>query len=115
VVEIAYETLGATTVRGLVIVGIEGELHPIHFFRCFLEMVKAGQLDSAVAECASEVESMIRKMQGIVHHDPGPADQMRVNFDTFVPALPCPSKVRRRGSTNSPGRRISTMRAWTKN
>ena len=90
VVEIAYETLGNSTGRGLVIVGAEGEPHPIHFFRRFLVMARAGQLDPGVAESAGEVDGMIRKMQGIIHLDPGPADQMGVNFDTFVPALPMP-------------------------
>ncbi len=90
VVEIAYETLGHSTGKGLVIVGAEGEPHPIYFFRKFLEMARAGQLDPKVAESAGEVDGMIKKMQGIVHLDPGPADQMGVTFDTFVPALPMP-------------------------
>ncbi len=90
VVEIAYETLGDSTGKGLVIVGAEGEPHPIHLFRRFLELARAGQLDPGVAEAAGEVEGMIKKMEGILHLDPGPAEQMGVTFDTFVPALPMP-------------------------
>ncbi|HET7535891.1 MAG TPA: hypothetical protein VFJ90_05515, partial [Candidatus Didemnitutus sp.] len=90
VVGIAYETLGESTGKGLVIVGVEGEPHPIYFFRRFLELAKAGQLDAGVAASAGEVDGMIKKMQGILHVDPGPAEQMGVTFDTFVPALPMP-------------------------
>lgn len=90
VVRIAYETLGDSTGKGLVIVGAEGEPHPIYFFRKFLAMAQAGQLDPGVAESAGEVEGMIKKMQGIVKIDPGPAEQMGITFETFVPALPMP-------------------------
>src|SRR6478735_2267115 len=90
VVKIAYETLGDSTGKGLVIVGSEGEPHPIHFFRRFLELARAGQLDPGVAESAGEVDGMIRKMQGIVHIDAEAEKEMGVSFDTFVPALPMP-------------------------
>jgi hypothetical protein len=90
VVEIAYETLGDTTGKGLVIVGAEGEPHPIHFFRKFLALAQAGQLDPGVAASAGEVEGMIKKTQGIVKVDSGEAVEIGITFETFVPALPMP-------------------------
>src|SRR6478735_4894057 len=90
VVEIAYETLGDSTGKGLVIVGAEGEPHPIHFFRKFLALAQAGQLDPGVAASAGEVEGMIKKKQGIVKVDSGEAVEMGITFETFVPALPMP-------------------------
>jgi hypothetical protein len=90
VVEIAYETLGDTTGKGLVIVGAEGEPHPIHFFRKFLALAQAGQLDPGVAASAGEVEGIIKKMQGILKVDSGEAVEMGITFETFVPALPMP-------------------------
>jgi hypothetical protein len=90
VVEIAYETLGDSTGRGLVIVGTEGEPHPIHFFRKFLGMVQAGQLDPSMAEAAGDVDGMIKKMQEIVKVQDDPGKPTGITFDTFLPALPMP-------------------------
>src|SRR5687768_16475871 len=62
VVEIAYETLGDSTGRGLVIVGREGEPHPIHFFRKFLEMARAGELDSSLKEAVEQLAASLAKV-----------------------------------------------------
>jgi hypothetical protein len=90
VVEIAYETLQDSTGRGLIIVGTNGEPHPINFFRQFLALARSGQLNPGVAEAADEVDGMIRKMQGIVRVKPDADKPIDVTFDTFVPALPMP-------------------------
>ena len=90
VVEIAYETLGTSTGRGLVIVGADGEPHPIHFFRKFLEMSRAGQLDPGLAEAAGEVDGMLKKAQEKmrkIDEDPA-AMPTGITFDTFV-RRPC--------------------------
>ena len=50
VVEIAYETLEDATGNGLVIIGREGEPHPITIFQKFMTMDAAGQVDPAVAD-----------------------------------------------------------------
>lgn len=90
VVEIAYETLGDSTGRGLVIVGAKGEPHPIHFYRKFLELAQAGQLDPGLTEAAGDVDGMIKKMQAMIKIEPDPEKPVAITFDTFVPALPMP-------------------------
>lgn len=94
VVEIAYETLGDSTGKGLVIVGADGEPHPIYFFRKFLEMSRAGRLDPSLAEAAAEVDGMLKKVQEKFKKiDEDPADlPTGITFDTFVPAMPLPLK-----------------------
>ncbi len=93
VVEIAYETLGDSTGRGLVIVGAEGEPHPIYFFRKFLELSRAGQLDPSLAESAGEVDGMLKKLQEKIEKiNEDPRKLTGLTFDTFVPAMPLPLK-----------------------
>lgn len=90
VVEIAYETLGDSTGRGLVIVGAKGEPHPIHFFRKFLEMARAGQLDPSMAEAAAELEGKLQKLQEKINIQDNPDKPTGITFETFLPAVPMP-------------------------
>jgi hypothetical protein len=87
VVQVAYETLNDTTGKGLVIVGAEGEPHPITLFRKFLALAAAGQLDSGVAASAGEVAAMLKKVEAKMRIDDGPK-QTGITFETFLPALP---------------------------
>ncbi len=90
VVEVAYETLGDSTGKGLVIIGAEGEPHPILVLRKFLEMARAGQLDPGVAEYAGEVDGLLKKVEVRMKIDEDPDKPMGITFDTFLPALPLP-------------------------
>jgi hypothetical protein len=90
VVEIAYETLGDSTGRGLVIVGTEGEPHPIHFFRRFLEMARAGQLDPSLQESVGQLDTALKKVNEKFKIDGEENARMGITFDTFLPALPLP-------------------------
>ncbi|HWA26430.1 MAG TPA: hypothetical protein VG734_12290 [Lacunisphaera sp.] len=90
VVEIAYETLGDTTFKGLVIVGQKGEPHPVAFFRKFMAMAKAGQLDPSLGDAAAEVEAGLKKLEDKFKIDDNDAKAMGITFDTFLPAMPLP-------------------------
>jgi hypothetical protein len=88
VVQVAYETLNDTTGKGLVIVGAEGEPHPIILFRKFIALAAAGLLDSGVAASAGEVAALLEKVEAKMHIDDGPSKKTGITFETFVPALP---------------------------
>jgi hypothetical protein len=90
VIEIAYETLGDSTGRGLVIVGREGEPHPIHFFRKFLEMARAGQLDPTLEESVRQLDSALSKVNEKFKIEGDDNARMGITFDTFLPAMPLP-------------------------
>ena len=106
VVEIAYETIGDSTGRGLVIVGREGEPHPLVVFKKFQAMAAAGQLDPAVAAKSAELTAMMAAwkaqihMEEIEHKTEGEvADkkagkdrpkEFRVGLDMIMPAVPLP-------------------------
>lgn len=90
VVEIAYETLGDTSFKGLVIVGAEGEPHPVHLYRKFLAMAQAGQLDPSLADAAAELTAGMKKLQDKFKIDDEEARKMGITFDTFLPAMPLP-------------------------
>lgn len=92
VVEIAYETLGDSTGKGLVIVGAKGEPHPIHFFRKFLEMARAGQLHPDMAEAAAELDDKLKKLQEKITIQDNPDKPTGITFETFLPAVPMPLK-----------------------
>ena len=59
VIAVAYETLDGSVGAGLVIMGKEGEPHPVFVFRRFLAMAEAGELDPAVATSAAELVEMM--------------------------------------------------------
>jgi len=90
VVEIAYETLGDTTFKGLVIVGKKGEPHPVTFFRKFLTLYKAGQIDPSLADAATEIEAGLKKLEMKMTINDEDAAKMGITFDTFLPAMPLP-------------------------
>lgn len=90
VVEVAYETLGDTTGRGLVIVGAKSEPHPILVFRRFMEMARAGLLDPSLTPAAGELDALLQKLQAKMKIDEDPKAPSGITFDTFLPALPLP-------------------------
>ncbi|HTO02472.1 MAG TPA: hypothetical protein VL069_02165, partial [Opitutus sp.] len=91
VIEVAYETLEGSVGAGLVIMGKEGEPHPVFVFRRFLAMAEAGELDPAVANSAVELVAMMQKWKsGMGGGDNNPNDGVKLDFDLIVEALPLP-------------------------
>jgi hypothetical protein len=90
VVDVAYETLGDTSFKGLVIVGARGEPHPVDLCRQFLAMAKAGQLDSSLADTTAELEKGLGKLQNKFKIDDEDTRKMGITFETFLPAMPVP-------------------------
>ena len=90
VVEIAYQTLGDTSFKGLIIVGQEGEPHPIHLFRQFLATARSGRLDPSLTDAAAELEADLKKLEGKIKVDDEEARNVGITFDTFLPAMPLP-------------------------
>jgi hypothetical protein len=74
VVSIAYETIGKSIGAGLVIMGRDGEPHPVVVIRKFLAMAAAGQLDPAVAAKTGELNALIADWKAIMHLDENTAD-----------------------------------------
>ncbi len=107
VVEIAYETIGDSTGKGLIIVGREGEPHPLVVFRKFQAMAAAGQLDPAVATKSAELTAKMTAWKAEFHLDaldddkaeneaparPANKDapkEFKVSLNMIMPALPLP-------------------------
>ena len=90
VVDVAYETLGDTSFKGLVIVGAKGEPHPVDLCRQFLALAKAGQLDPSLADVTAELEKGLGKLQDKFKIDDEETRKMGITFDTFLPAMPVP-------------------------
>ena len=92
VVGIAYETLGKSTGAGLVIVGREGEPHPVVVMRKFLALAAAGQLDPAVATKAGELTARMADSKAMYNLDQPPDGEkgFKLTFDLLLPALPLP-------------------------
>ncbi|WP_438481809.1 hypothetical protein [Oleiharenicola lentus] len=90
VVEIAYQTLGSSTGKGLIIVGAEKEPHPVTLFRKFIAMARAGKLDASLTEDAGKLEAMLVKLQERFKSDEKSHEAAGINFDAFMPALPMP-------------------------
>ena len=107
VVEIAYETIGDSTGKGLVIVGREGEPHPLVVFRKFQAMAAAGQLDPAVAAKSAELTAKMTAWKAEFHLDDLDGEkaeneararsagkdapkEFKVSLDMVMPALPLP-------------------------
>lgn len=89
VVEVAYETLeGESTGKGLVIVGVKGEPHPIQLFRQFLDLARSEQLDPSVKEAVAELEGRVKALQEMIKFDAD--EETGITFDTLMPALPVP-------------------------
>jgi hypothetical protein len=90
VMEIAYETMGKSTGKGLVVAGREGEPHPVTVIRKFQAMAAAGQLDPAVAAKVVEVTAQMEKLKANLHLDQPGEEGPKLSFDVIVPALPLP-------------------------
>jgi len=91
VIEIAYETLHDSTGKGLVIVGAEGEPHPVVVIRQFLALADSGTLDPAVAARAGELTAMLAGWKKMLNLDEDPKEKgFKVTFDMIMPALPLP-------------------------
>ena len=89
VVSVAYDTLGDSTGRGLIIVGDKGEPHPLYVFRKFIAMADAGQLQPAVAARAPEVTQILEEWEKNVNFEEDEED-IPITFDMVVRALPLP-------------------------
>lgn len=90
VVEVAYETIENSTGKGLVIVGKEGEPHPILIIRKFLEMSRAGQLDPSLNGTGGDLDAMLKQVKLKMKMDGNPDMPDGMNFDTFLRAIPLP-------------------------
>jgi hypothetical protein len=91
VIEVAYETLGGSVGAGLVIMGKEGEPHPVFVFRRFLAIAEAGELDPAVAALAPELVKMMQKWEvGMNPNASDSNDALKLDFDQVVEAIPLP-------------------------
>jgi hypothetical protein len=88
VMEVVYATVEKSAGAGLVIVGEEGEPHPVFVFRKFVALAEANQLDPAVAPRAGEVSAMMRSWEQRLHLDAAARDGLPL--ETFVKALPFP-------------------------
>lgn len=69
VVKVVYEAVTESTGRGLVIVGVKGEPHPIVVFRKFLALAEGRKLDPAIASSAPELEAMVEHWQAMSHRN----------------------------------------------
>ena len=88
VIEVVYATLENSPGRGLVIIGEEGEPHPIVVFRQFLALAKSHQLDPAVAARAADLTEAMRAWERRLNFDE--AAKQGLPTETFVNALPLP-------------------------
>ncbi|WP_221032815.1 hypothetical protein [Actomonas aquatica] len=89
VMRVADDTLedGYSPGRGLIILGDEGEPHPLWVFRKFLAMAEAGQLQPAVAERAPELQAYLTEWEEKLELDEADSE-LGLEFDLVVPALP---------------------------
>lgn len=90
VVEVAYETLDGSTGKGLVIVGAEGEPHPIAIMQKFLALAQAGQLDPSLTGSSGDVDATLKLVRAKMKMDNNPDLPPGMTFDTFVRAIPLP-------------------------
>ena len=92
VVRVAYETMDKSTGAGLVIVGREGEPHPVVMIQKFMAMAEAGQLDPEVAAKARALQEKLTAWKATLNLDKPKNDEDRPNitFEMLMPALPVP-------------------------
>lgn len=93
VVGISYETLGKSTGAGLVIVGREGEPHPVVVIRKFLALAEAGQLDAGVRARMGDLNAKMtdwKKIMRMEVEDDDDEKDFKITFDMIMPALPLP-------------------------
>jgi hypothetical protein len=90
VIEVAYETLRGSVGAGLVIMGKEGEPHPVLVYRQFLALAKADELDPEVAKAATELAAMMQKWQADMHLNDDTNEGMKLDIDQVLEAIPLP-------------------------
>jgi hypothetical protein len=116
VLEVAFHTAPEAKGRGLVIVGREGEPHPVEIMRKFLALAEGGQLGPELAAKAGEVSALMKELKRNLQMDdetvkapppppdpktpepkmakdakaPKPELQIKLTFDRLMPALPLP-------------------------
>lgn len=90
VVEVAYETLGDSTGKGLVIVGAKGEPHPVLLMRKFIAWSETGRIDPGLAPAATQMKAALGHVQDKFKIDDEESARMGITFETFMPALPMP-------------------------
>lgn len=95
VVKVAFETMdNKSTGAGLVIVGREGEPHPVVMMRKFMAMADAGQLQPGMAELARSLDAKLTAWKSTLNLDEKNREPERngpnITFDQIVPALPVP-------------------------
>jgi len=95
VIRVAFETMEPkSTGAGLVIVGRDGEPHPIVMMRKFMAMAEAGQLQPGVAELARTIDAKLNAWKVALNLDENSRDPARegptIAFDQIMPALPVP-------------------------
>lgn len=93
VVGIAYETMGGeSTGSGLVIIGREGEPHPVAIMQQFLELAAKGRLDPGVRAKLGDVDAKLTEWRALMRMDQAPEAEegFKLTFDMIVPALPLP-------------------------
>lgn len=90
VVAVTYETLERSPGAGLVVIGAEGEPHPIYVFRKFLAMADAGQLQPEVAAKATDLRTAMAEWEQAVDLDEDDEDAPDITFDMVVDAIPLP-------------------------
>jgi len=92
VVGIAYESMGKSTGAGLVIIGREGEPHPVVVIRKFLALAEAGQLDAGVRAKMGDLSAKMTDWKKIMRMEVEDDDEkdFKITFDMIMPALPLP-------------------------
>lgn len=88
VIEVVYATLEQSPGAGLVIIGEDGEPHPVLVFRKFVALAQAGQLDPGVTARATEVSEMMRNWERRLNLEQAAKDGLPT--ETFLNALPLP-------------------------
>jgi hypothetical protein len=91
VLGVAHDVLDGETGAGLIIVGREGEPHPVHVLRQFLSMSRDAQLHPEVAALAPTLEALLSDWeQGMGGDAPAVGNGITLKFDAVVDALPIP-------------------------
>jgi len=88
VIEVVYATLDNSPGKGLVIIGEEGEPHPIVVFRQFVALAETHQLDPDVAARATQLVEAMRAWERRLNFEEAAKDGLPI--ETFLNALPLP-------------------------
>lgn len=94
VMKVVYEGITDKTGKGLVIIGKQGEPHPIFVFRKFLALAEAGRLNPALAARGPELSSLLNHWEDSVDDGgsgkEGKKQDVDLEFEQIVAALPLP-------------------------